>query len=80
MCIGFPHAGLSLRVVTESDDVSGSPEEFDWPVGFDVEAELLLGDDDNPGTTRGTILSIVQVIIFPSLVNRGFSLFFFPLV
>ena len=37
-----------------------------------LKAELLLEDDDNPGTTRGTKLSIVQVIIFPFLVYRGF--------
>ena len=65
VCIGFPHACLSLRVVTGSDDVSDSPEELDWSFGLDVEAELLLEDDDNPGTTRGTKLSILQVIVFP---------------
>ena len=36
----------------------------------------MLEDDDNPGTTRGTKLSIVQVIVFPFWVNRGVSPFF----
>ena len=63
----------SLHVVTESD-VADSPEEFDF--GLDVEAELLLENDDNPGTTRGTKLSIVQVIVFTFLVNRACHRFF----
>ena len=46
------------------------------PCGLDVEAELLLEDDDNPGTIRGTKLSIIQVIVFPFWVNRGVSPFF----
>ena len=46
------------------------------PLVFDVGAELLLEDDDNPGTTRGTKLSIIQVIVFPFWVNRGISPFF----
>ena len=40
-----------------------------------MEAELLLEHDDNPGTTRGTQLSIFQVIVVPFLVNRGVSPF-----
>ena len=32
-----------------------------------MEVELLLEDDDNPGTTRGTKLSTEQVIVFPFL-------------
>ena len=51
----------------------GWPEELDWPVDFDVEADLLLEDDDNPGMTRGAKLSIVQGIVFPFLVDRGVS-------
>ena len=76
VCIGFPHACLALRVVIGSDDVSDSPEDFDWSFGLDVEAELLLEDDDNPGTTRGTKLSIFQVMVLPFLVNRGVLPFF----
>ena len=61
----FPEACLALRVFIGSDDVSDLPKEFDWSFGLDVEAELLLENDDNPGTTRGTKLSIIQVIVFP---------------
>ena len=42
VCIRFPHACLTLRVVIGSDDISA--------IGLDVEAEQLLEDDDNPGT------------------------------
>ena len=76
VCVGFPHACLALRVVIGSDDVSDSPEELDCSFGLDVEAELLLEDDDNPGKTRGTKLSIIQVIVFPFWVTRGVSPFF----
>ena len=38
----------------------------------DAEDELLSGLVDNPGTTRGMKLSVLQMILFPSLVNRGF--------
>ena len=38
----------------------------------DAEDELLSGLVDNPGTTRGTTLSVLQMIVFPFLVNRGF--------
>ena len=41
-----------------------------------MEVELLLEDDDNPGTTRGTKMSIMQIIVFSFGVNRGVSLFF----
>ena len=40
--------------------------------GGDVEDETLPELEDNPGTTRGTKLSVLQIILFPSLVNRGF--------
>ena len=40
--------------------------------GGDVEDETLPGLADNPGTTRGTKLSVLQIMLFPSLVNRGF--------
>ena len=38
----------------------------------DVDDELLPELVDNPGTTRGTKLSVLHTIVFPSLVNRGF--------
>ena len=38
----------------------------------DVEDGLLPELVDNPGTTRGTKLSVLHFIVFPSLVNRGF--------
>ena len=37
----------------------------------DVDDELLPELVDNPGTTRGTKLSVLHTIVFPSLVNRG---------
>ena len=66
------HFESSLDLMMFSD----SPEEFDCSFGLDVEAELMLEEDDNPGTTRGTKLSIVQVIVFPYGVKRGVSPFF----
>ena len=38
----------------------------------DVEDETLSELEDYPGTTRGTKLSVLQIILFPSLVNLGF--------
>ena len=38
----------------------------------DVDDELHPERVDNPGTTRGTKLSVLHIIVFPSLVNRGF--------
>ena len=72
---GFPHTRLALRVATASDDVSDSPEELDWSFRPDVEAELLLEEDDNTGTKRGTGLSIIQIIVFPFGVDWGVSTF-----
>ena len=37
-----------------------------------VEDETLQELVANPGTTRGTKLSVLQIILFSSLVNRGF--------
>ena len=37
-----------------------------------VEDELLPEWADNPGTTSGTTLSVLHIIVFSSLVNRGF--------
>ena len=60
----FPGGSSSLRswaglVVDKSCDV-------------DVDDELLPELVDNPGTTRGTKLSVFHTIVFSSLVNRGF--------
>ena len=38
----------------------------------DVEDETLSELVDLPGTTRGTKLSVLQITLFPYLVNRGF--------
>ena len=38
-----------------------------------MEDETLPELVDNPGTTRGTKLTVLHKIVFPSLVNRGFS-------
>ena len=40
--------------------------------GFDVDDELPPELTDNPGTPRGTKLSVLQIILFPFGVNRGF--------
>ena len=42
------------------------------PAGV-VEDELLPELADNAGTTRGTKLSVLQIIVFLFLVNRGFG-------
>ena len=51
---------------------TGLEDELDESCGGDVEDEKLPQLVDNPGTTRGTKLSVLHVIVFPSLVNRGF--------
>ena len=38
----------------------------------DVEDELLPELADKPETARGTKLSVLHTVVFPSLVNRGF--------
>ena len=40
--------------------------------GGDFEEELVLGLNDSPGTTKGTKISVLQTIFFPSLVRCGF--------
>ena len=62
----FPGAIPSLRSNT------GLEDELDESCGGDVEDEALPELVDNPGTTRGTKLSVLHMIIIPSLVNRGF--------
>ena len=63
----LPGAGSSLRSVAGLEDVS------DESCGGDVDDELLPELVDNPGTTRGTKLSVLHIIVFPSLVNGGFD-------
>ena len=60
----FPEASTSLRYWA---GLVG-----DKSCNVDVENELLPKLADNPGTTRGTKLSVLHVIVFSSLVNRGF--------
>ena len=69
-CIGFvsrqcPGAGSSLRSVAGLEDV------LDESCGIDVEDELVPDLDDKPGTTRGTKLSVLHIIVLSCLVNRG---------
>ena len=44
---------------------------LDESCGGDVEDETLQELADNPGTTRGTKLSVLQRILFTFGVNRG---------
>ena len=44
----------------------------DKSCNVDVNDELVPELVDNPGTTRGTKFSVLQTIVFPSLLNRGF--------
>ena len=72
----------SLRSNTEPEDeleagrmpspAAISTSLLDESCGGDVEEETLSELANNPGTTRGTKLSVLQNILFPSLVNRGF--------
>ena len=50
-----------------SGDASGPTDSGDGA----VEDELLSELTDNPGTTRGTKLSVLQMMLFPFWVNRG---------
>ena len=60
----FPGTNSSLRSWTRLVE--------DKSCNVDVEDELLPGVADNPGTTRGTKLSVSQNIVFPSLFKSGF--------
>ena len=62
----FPGAPSSLRSVAGLEDV------LDESCGSDVDDELVPEFDDDRGTTRGTTLSVLQMILFSLLVNRGF--------
>ena len=72
-CSSFPEVVPSLRPNTESDDERAAALFPDaWSAsGFNescdgvVEDELLSELTDNPGSTRGTKLSVLQIILFP---------------
>ena len=74
-CPSFPELVSSLRPNTESEgefaaalfpdarDSSGPNDSGDGVVEDELPSELT----DNPGTTRGTKLSVLQIILFPFL-------------
>ena len=77
----IPEASSSLRSNTEPEDELEAGRML-FPAAIstsllhescdgDVEDETLPELADNPGTTRGTKLSVLQITLFPSLVNRG---------
>ena len=78
-CSSLLVASSSLRSNTESEDElaadlfpdAWSASGLDDSCGGDVGDELLPELTDNPGTTRGTKLSVLQIIFFSFLVNRG---------
>ena len=72
-------ACLSLRSNTEPEDELEAALDKACSASLlndfcdsDVEDELLPELADNPGTTRGTKLSVLQIILFTFLVSRGF--------
>ena len=75
-------ASSSLRSDTELEDeleaggtsslVALSASFLNASCDGDAEDELLSGLVDYPGTARGTKLSVLQMMVFPSLANRGF--------
>ena len=81
-CTSLRDAGSSLCSNTELEDEleAGRTSSLDAcsasllneSCNGDVEDEPLSGLVDNPGTTRGTKLSVLQITLFPSLINRGF--------
>ena len=52
---------LAAAVLPDAGDASGPNDSGDGV----VEDELLSELTDNPGTTRGTKLSVLQIILFP---------------
>ena len=78
-CSSFLVASSSLRSNTEPEDKLDAalfPETWcasgpNDSCGSVVEDELLPELTDNPGTTRGTKLSVLQTILFPFFVSRG---------
>ena len=78
-CPSFPELVSSLRPNTKSEDelaVALFPDAGDASGPNDsgdgvVEDELLSELTDNTGTTRGTKLSVLHIILFPFGVYRG---------
>ena len=79
-CTSLLVASSSLRSNTESEDeldaalfpetrCASGPNDS---CGSLVEDELHPELTDYPGTTRGTKLSVLQTMLFPFSVNRGF--------
>ena len=72
------HFALRLNMKMNLKQVAPVPWLLFPPLFFqpflcsDAEDELLAGLVDNPGTTKGTKLSVLHMMVFPSLVNRGF--------
>ena len=69
--------GVSEGVLHHSRGASPSLRSWaglveDKSCDVNVDDELLPELADNPGTPRGTKLSVLHTIVFPSLVNRGF--------
>ena len=62
----FPGAGSSLRFLAGLEDA------LDESCGSDIEDELVPELDDNPGTTRGTNISVLHKNFSPCLVRCGF--------
>ena len=80
-CTSLLDARSSLRSHTELDELeagrtssldASSASLLNESCDGNVEDEPLSGLVDNPGTTRATKFSVLQIILFPSLVNRGF--------
>ena len=57
----------SAALFPETWSASGPNDSWGGVVGD----ELLPESTDNPGTTRGTKLSVLQIILLPFFVNRG---------
>ena len=78
-CPSFPELVSSLRPNTESEDELAAalfPDAGDTSGPIDswsgvVEDKLLSELTDNLGTTRGTKLSVLQIILFALWVDRG---------
>ena len=65
----FPGADSSLGFDAGLEGVLD--DALDESCGGDVEDELVLEFDDNPGLTRGTTFSVLHKIVFPCLISRG---------
>ena len=74
----LPGAISSLRSDAEpEDELEASRMLFPAAIPTSLLNESCDGDVEDetlpePGTTRGTKLSVLPIILFPSLINRGF--------